>query len=269
MAFPSLNIFKMTNQHTEAEIELIRESSLLVGKTLAEIARHIAPGVKTITLDEIAENFIRNQGATPGFKGYGGFPYSLCISVNDVVVHGFPSEYELKDGDIISVDCGVYKNGFHGDSAYTFAVGSVDDAILKLMEDTKASLYKGIEMAIAGNRTGDIGAAIQNYTEAKGYGVVRELIGHGVGRNLHQKPDVPNYGRIGSGTKLTETMVIAIEPMITLGKRAIKMEKDGWTVRTADGLPAAHYEHDVVIRKNKAEILSSFNEIEEILKNKI
>ncbi|MEG1572605.1 MAG: type I methionyl aminopeptidase [Bacteroidales bacterium] len=259
----------MTNQHTEAEIELVRESSLLVGKTLAEIAHYIAPGVKTITLDEIAEKFIRSQGATPGFKGYGGFPYSLCISVNDVVVHGFPSNYELKDGDIVSVDCGAYKNGFHGDSAYTFPVGNVAEPILKLMEDTKASLYKGIEQAIAGNRTGDIGSAIQIYTETRGYGVVRELIGHGVGRNLHQKPDVPNYGHPGNGSKLREGMVIAIEPMITLGKRNIKMERDGWTIRTLDGLPAAHYEHDVLIRKNEAEILSSFSEIEEVLKNKI
>lgn len=254
--------------YSEIEIELIKESSLLVGKTLAELAKKIAPGIETILLDKIAEEFIRSHGAVPGFKGYDGFPYSLCISVNDAVVHGFPSSYVLKDGDIISIDCGVYKNGFHGDSAYTFAVGEINEDLKFLLERTKQALYLGIEQAVAGNRTGDIGAAIQNHCESFGYGVVRELIGHGVGRNLHEKPDVPNYGRFGNGTKLKEGMVIAIEPMITLGKRNIKMDRDGWTVRTVDGLPAAHFEHDIVIRKNNAEVLSSFEEIENIINNK-
>jgi methionyl aminopeptidase len=251
--------------YKETEIELIRESSLLVGKTLAEVAKHIKAGVKTITLDKIAEDYIRSFGATPSFKGYEGFPYALCISVNETVVHGFPSEYELKEGDIVSIDCGVYKNGFHGDSAYTFAVGEISEDKRRLMEVTKESLYKGIEQAKAGNRIGDIGYAIQSLCESNGYGVVRELIGHGVGAHLHEKPDVPNNGKQGSGKRLQEGMVIAIEPMITMGNHQVKWAKDGWGVFTVDGLPAAHYEHDVVIRKGQAEILSSFEEIENII----
>ncbi len=253
---------------TEEEIELLRESSLLVGKTLAEVAKLIEPGVKTIKLDQVAEEFIRDNGAKPGFKGYNGFPYTLCISVNENVVHGFPSERELKDGDIVSVDCGTIKNGFYGDSAYTFAVGDVKEEVLMLMKRTKESLYRGIENAVAGKRIGDIGYAIQNYVESFGYSVVRDLVGHGLGRNLHEKPEVPNFGRRGRGTKLKENLVIAIEPMINLGTKRVVQEKDGWTIRTADRQPSAHYEHDVVVRKGKAEILSTFDYIEEVLNNK-
>jgi methionyl aminopeptidase len=251
--------------YSAEEIELIKESSLLVGRTLAEVAKHIAPGVKTITLDKIAEDYIRSVGATPGFKGYEGFPYTLCISVNEVVVHGFPSEYELKEGDIVSIDCGVYKNGFYGDSAYTFSVGQISEEVKKLLQTTKESLYKGIEQAKAGNRIGDIGYAIQKHCEMQGYGVVRELIGHGVGAHLHEKPDVPNFGKRGSGKRLQQGMVIAIEPMITMGTYKVRWAKDGWGVYTEDNLPAAHYEHDVVIGKDGAEILSSFDEIEKII----
>jgi methionyl aminopeptidase len=250
---------------TEEEIELIRESSLLVGKTLAEVAKLIKPGVKTITLDKRAEEFIRDNGAKPGFKGYNGFPFTLCISVNDHVVHGFPSERELLDGDIVSVDCGTFKNGFYGDSAYTFAVGEVKEEVMLLMERTKTSLYLAIEKAVSGNRIGDIGFAVQQYVEQFGYGVVRDLVGHGLGKNLHESPEVPNYGKRGSGTKLKEGMVLAIEPMINLGSRKVVQENDGWTIRTADNLPSAHYEHDVAIRKGKAEILSSFEYVEEVL----
>ncbi len=253
---------------TEEEIELLRESSLLVGKTLAEIAKLIRPGVKTIILDQVAEEFIRDNNAKPGFKGYNGFPYTLCISVNENVVHGFPSERELKDGDIVSIDCGTIMNGFYGDSAYTFAVGDVKEEVLMLMKRTKESLYKGIENAIAGKRIGDIGYAIQSYVESFGYSVVRDLVGHGLGRNLHEKPEVPNFGRRGRGTKLKENLVIAIEPMINLGTKRVVQEKDGWTIRTADRQPSAHYEHDIVVRKGKAEILSTFDYIEEVLNNK-
>ncbi len=253
---------------TDEEIEIQRHSSLLVGKTLAEVARHIRPGVKTITLDKIAEEFIRDNGAVPGFKGYGGFPATLCISVNDAVVHGIPDETELKDGDIVSVDCGTIWNGFYGDSAYTFPVGEVDEEVLLLLERTKQSLYLGIEQAVAGKRVRDIGYAIQNYVESFGYGVVRDLVGHGVGRNLHEEPEVPNYGRRGTGPKLKPGMCIAIEPMINLGVKEVYQEADGWTIRTADGKPSAHFEHDVAIRKGKADILSSFEEIEKVLNKK-
>jgi len=250
---------------TEEEIELIRESSLLVGKALAEVAKQIAPGKKTIELDSIAEEYIRDHNAKPGFKGYNGFPYTLCISINEHVVHGFPSERELKDGDIVSVDCGVIKNGFYGDSAYTFAVGEVKEEILQLMERTKESLYKGIEMAFAGNRVGDIGFAVQSYVERFGYSVVRDLVGHGLGKGLHEKPEVPNYGKRGSGPVLKEGMVLAIEPMINLGTKKVIQESDGWTIRTADMMPSAHFEHDIVVRKGEAEILSTFKYIEEVL----
>jgi len=252
---------------TDEEIELQRLSSLLVGKTLAEVAKAIKPGVKTITLDKIAETFIRDNGAVPGFKGYGGFPATLCISVNDAVVHGIPDDTELKDGDIVSVDCGTIMNGFYGDSAYTFPVGEVAEEVLLLLERTKASLYKGIEQAVAGNRVHDIGYAIQHYVEGFGYSVVRELVGHGVGRNLHEDPEVPNYGRRGTGIKLREGMCIAIEPMINLGVKEVVQMPDGWTIKTADGKPSAHFEHDVAIRKGKADILSSFEEIEKVLNN--
>jgi len=250
---------------TNAEIELIRESSLLVGKTLAEVAKLIKPGVKTIDLDKRAEEYIRDHGAVPGFKGYNGFPYTLCISLNENVVHGFPSDRELKDGDIVSVDCGTLKNGFYGDSAYTFAVGEVNGEILELMKRTKESLYIGIEKAVAGNRIGDIGSAIQKYVEGFGYSVVRDLVGHGLGKNLHEKPEVPNYGHRGTGPKLKEGMVLAIEPMINLGTKRVVQEKDGWTIRTADRKPSAHFEHDVAIRKGKVEVLSTFDYIEEVL----
>jgi methionyl aminopeptidase len=250
---------------TEEEIEIQRESSLLVGMTLAEVAKYIKPGVQTIELDSIAESFIRDNGAVPGFKGYGGFPATLCISVNDEVVHGIPGKTTLKDGDIVSIDCGVLKNGFYGDSAYTFSVGIIKPEIKQLLETTKQSLYLGIEQAIEGNRTGDIGFAVQNYVEPYGYGIVRELVGHGVGQNLHEKPEVPNYGRKGSGVMLKSGMVIAIEPMINLGSRKISQDSDGWTIRTADKLPSAHFEHTVAVKKNKADILSSFRWIEEVL----
>jgi methionyl aminopeptidase len=253
---------------TNEEIEIQRYSSLLVGKTLAEVGKIIRPGVKTITLDRIAEEFIRDNGAVPGFKGYGGFPAALCISVNDAVVHGIPDETELKDGDIVSVDCGTIWSGFYGDSAYTFAVGEVDDEVLLLLERTKQSLYLGIEQAVAGKRVRDIGHAIQTYVERFGYSVVRDLVGHGVGRNLHEEPEVPNYGKRGTGPKLKAGMCIAIEPMINLGVKDVYQEADGWTVRTADGKPSAHFEHDVAIRNGKADILSSFEEIEKVLNKK-
>lgn len=256
----------MSLQKTEEEINLIRISSLLVGKTLAEVAKHIKPGITTAHLDKIAEEFIRDNGAVPSFKGYYGFPASLCISVNDVVVHGIPGSYEIKDGDIVSVDCGVLKNGFHGDSAYSFAVGNVEKRSLELLERTKQSLYNAIEVAIAGNRIGDIGYAVQSYVEGFGYGVVRDLVGHGLGSRLHEKPEVPNYGRRGTGSKLLEGMVLAIEPMINLGTSQVHYDKDGWTIRSADRLPSAHFEHDIVVRKGKAEILSTFEYIEEVVK---
>lgn len=252
---------------TKEEVELLRESSLLVGKTLAEVAKYIQPGVKTITLDKIAEEYIRDNGAIPGFKGYKGFPNTLCISVNENVVHGIPGKKVIKDGDIVSIDCGTLKNGFYGDSAYTFAVGNVKKEVLLLLKRTKESLYKGVEMAVAGNRIGDIGFAVQQYVEGFGYSVVRDLVGHGLGRNLHEKPEVPNYGKRGNGIKLKEGYVIAIEPMINIGNKEVIQEKDGWTIRTADRKPSAHFEHDIVVRKGKAEILSSFKEIEEVLNN--
>ena len=256
----------MIHYRTDKEIELLRKAALLVGKTLGEVGKHIRPGIRTIELDKIAEEFIRDNGAVPAFKGYGGFPGSLCISVNDAVVHGIPGNYELRDGDIVSVDCGTILNGYVGDSAYTFTVGEVSEEIKLFLQRSKESLYKGIEQAVAGNRIGDIGYAIQSYVEQFGYGVVRELVGHGVGRKLHEDPQVPNYGRRGTGTKLSEGIVIAIEPMITLGKRDIIQERDGWTIKTKDRMPAAHFEHDVAIRDGKAEILSSFEWVEEIIK---
>jgi methionyl aminopeptidase len=253
---------------TEEEIELIRISSLLVGKTLAEVALHVRAGVTTRELDAIAETFIRDHGAVPGFKGYGGFPATLCTSVNDVVVHGIPGDYALRDGDIISVDCGTVLNGFYGDSAYTFMVGEVSEEIQLLLQRTRESLYLGIEAAVAGNRIGDIGYAIQNYVEGFGYGVVRDLVGHGLGRNLHEPPEVPNFGRRGKGKELREGMVIAIEPMINLGGKKVFQQRDGWTIQTHDGTPSAHFEHDVVVRRGKAEILSTFDYIEQALKSK-
>lgn len=253
---------------TDEEVEIQRQSSLLVGKTLAEVAKIIRPGITTIELDKVAETFIRDNGAEPGFKGYGGFPATLCISVNDEIVHGIPGKRELVNGDIISVDCGTLMNGFYGDSAYTFAVGEVSDDILLLLERTKESLYLGIEQAIVGKRVGDIGHAVQKHVEGFGYSVVRDLVGHGVGRNLHEKPEVPNYGRRGSGIKLKSGMCLAIEPMVNLGVKEVVQENDGWTIRTADKQPSAHFEHDVVVRNGKADIMSSFEYIEQVLKNK-
>lgn len=253
---------------TEDEIGLLRESSLLVGKTLAEVAKMVKPGVTTLELDAVAEEFIRDNEAVPGFKGYGGFPNSLCTSVNAEVVHGIPNNRPLEEGDIVSVDCGVLKNGFYGDSAYTFAVGNISAEVEELLNVTKESLNLAIEQAIAGMRIGDIGYAVQNYAESHGYGVVRELVGHGLGRSLHESPEVPNYGRRGNGLKLREGLVLAIEPMINLGVKEVRQAEDGWTIVTADGLPSAHFEHDVVIRKGKAEVLSTFKWIEEVLKEK-
>ena len=256
----------MISIKTDEEIELLRESNLLVGKTLGEMAKHIRPGVSTLELDRIADEFIRSHGAMPGFLGYGGFPNSLCISVNDVVVHGIPSaDCVLKEGDVVSIDCGTLKNGYYGDSAYTFEVGRVDDEIHRLLVTTKESLYKGIEKAVAGLRIGDIGHAIQSYCESAGFSVVRELVGHGVGKNLHEDPQVPNYGKAGQGIKLKEGMVIAIEPMINLGERHVYIEEDGWTIRTRDRKPSAHFEHTLAIRKHGVDILSSFDFVEQEL----
>lgn len=250
---------------TEEEIELLRESSLLVGKTLAEVAKHIRPGIETIVLDQIAEEFIRDHGAVPGFKGYNGFPFTLCISTNEQVVHGFPGPKPLLDGDIVSIDCGVLMNGFYGDSAYTFEVGEVSEEVKLLMQRTKESLYKAIEVAVVGNRVGDIGHAVQSYVEPFGYSVVRDLVGHGLGRQLHEKPEVPNYGRRGTGIKLKEGMVLAIEPMVNLGTRSVVQLQDGWTIRTADNKPSAHFEHDIAVGRDKADVLSTFEYIEEVL----
>ena len=251
---------------TEEEIELLKLSNRLVSAAEAELVSMLLPGTKTIDLDKRAEEFIRDNGGVPGFLNYHGFPNTLCISVNDAVVHGIPNDYELKDGDIISVDCGVYMNGFHGDSAYTFAVGEISEEKKKLLQITKESLYKGIEAAVSGNRVGDIGYAVQKHAEDAGFSVVRELVGHGVGRNLHERPEVPNYGRRGRGVKLKEGMCIAIEPMINAGAKEVMQETDGWTIRTQDGKPSAHFEHSIAIRKGKAELLSDFSIIEDKLK---
>lgn len=253
---------------TDEEIELLRESNLLVGMTLGELAKWIAPGITTLELDKIAEEFIRDHGAVPGFLGYGGFPNTLCVSVNEQIVHGIPSNYELKDGDIVSIDCGTVKNGFNGDSAYTFCVGEVAYDVRRLLKTTKESLYLGIEQAVESKRVGDISNAVQTYCEKKGYSVVRELCGHGVGKHLHEDPEVPNYGRRGCGPLLKSGMVIAIEPMINLGSRNIVIERDGWTTRTRDRKPSAHFEHTVAVREGKADILSSFKYIEEVLGEK-
>jgi len=250
---------------TKEEIELLRESSLLVGKTLAEVAKLIKPGVTTLQLDKIAEEFIRDNGAEPGFLGYGGFPNTLCTSVNEAVVHGVPNDKPLVDGDIVSVDCGTLLNGFYGDSAYTFEIGEVTPEIHKLLEVTKECLNKAVEAAVSGNRIGDIGYAVQKHAEDNGYGVVRELVGHGLGRGLHEKPEVPNYGRRGRGLKMKEGLVIAIEPMINLGVKEVSQLEDGWTIVTKDRKPSAHFEHDVAIGKGKAEVLSTFKYIEEVL----
>ena len=256
---------------TEDEIELMRQANQLVGCTLGELAKHIKPGITTLQLDKIADEFIRDNGAIPTFKGfpnpYGGpFPASICTSVNDVVVHGVPNaETVLKEGDIISIDCGTLLNGFNGDSCYTFCVGEVSDEVKKLLKTTKESLYKGIENAVAGKHLGDISSAVQEHCEAQKYGIVRELTGHGIGREMHEDPRVPNYGSRGNGIMLKAGMCLAIEPMVTMGNRAIWMDaNDRWTIRTRDGKPAAHFEHTIAVRKGQAEILSSFEEVESL-----
>ena len=255
---------------TGEEIERIKKSSLLVGKTLAEVAKIIKPGVTTLDLDKVAEEFIRDNKAIPGFLGYGGFPNTLCTSVNSAVVHGIPNDKPLDDGDIVSVDCGVLMDEFYGDSAYTFEVGEVSDEIKKLLRITKESLDLAVEQTRSGNRIGDIGFAVQNHAESNGYGVVRELVGHGLGRSLHEKPEVPNYGKKGRGHKMKPGLVLAIEPMINLGKKEITQLDDGWTILTKDNLPSAHFEHDVAIsREGSPEVLSSFEEIEKVLNNKV
>lgn len=256
----------MISYKSKEEIELIRQSSLLVGKTLAMVARYIQPGVKTIDLDKIAEEFIRDHKAKPAFKGYNGYPATLCVSINEVVVHGIPGSQELREGDLVSVDCGTLMNGYYGDSAYTFAVGKVSEAKQLLMDRTKESLYLGIKAARAGNRIGNIGYEVQTYVESFGYSVVRDLVGHGIGTNLHEKPDVPNYGKRGEGNMLKSGLVICIEPMINLGKKYITQDRDGWTIRTADSMPSAHFEHQIAITEGEPIILSSFEEIEKVLK---
>lgn len=258
---------------TEDEIELLRQANLLIGKTLAELAKIIKPGVTTLELDKVAEEFIRDNGAIPTFKGFpnpfgGPFPASICTSVNDVVVHGIPNNVPLKDGDIVSIDCGTKLNGFCGDSCYTFLVGEVSEEIRQLCKVTKEALYLGIEQAVVGHRLGDIGYAVENHCTSHSYGVVREFVGHGVGREMHEDPQVPNYGKRGTGTMLKKGLCIAIEPMITLGARLVTMDSDRWTIRTRDGKPAAHYEHSLAVRQGKADVLSSFEEIEKVLGDK-
>lgn len=247
---------------TDEEIEFMREANRLVGKTLGELSRHIKPGVTTLQLDKIAEEFIKDHGAIPTFLGYSGFPNSICTSVNENVVHGIPNNTPLKEGDVVSIDCGTNLRGFCGDSAYTFEVGEVDEKVKQLLLTTKESLYKGIEQARVDNRIGDIGNAVQTYCEARGYSVVRELVGHGIGRQMHESPEVPNYGRRGTGPLIQNGMCIAIEPMINMGGRRVVFEKDGWTVRTKDRKPSAHFEHTVAIRNGKADILSTFEFIQ-------
>ena len=252
----------MVKPKTEEEIALLRENALIVSKTLAEVGKRVAPGVTTKELNRVAEDFIRDHGAIPSFLGFEGFPAALCMSVNDVVVHGFPSDYVLKEGDIVSVDCGTLYKGYNGDSAYTFPVGEVDAETRKLLDVTKASLYKGIEAAVAGNRVGDIGYAVQTYAESFGFSVVRELEGHGLGKEMHEQPGVPNFGHKGKGTKLVDGMVLCIEPMINAGGRGVYLARNGWAVHTSDHKKSAHYELTVVVRKGRAEQLSTFDFIE-------
>lgn len=255
----------MIKTKTREEIELIRESALIVSKTLGELAKAVKPGVTTLELDKMAEEFIRDHGAIPGFLGLYDFPNTLCMSPNEQVVHGIPNEVPLVEGDIISIDCGALKNGFYGDHAYTFEVGEVDQETKKLLEVTKESLYVGIREFRIGKRVGDVGYAIQKYTEDHGYGVVRELVGHGLGREMHEDPEMPNYGRRGRGKKFIEGMVVAIEPMINLGTQKIKQYSDGWTIKTLDKKPSAHFEHNVAIVNGKPELLSTFKYVNEAL----
>jgi methionyl aminopeptidase len=250
---------------TDEEVGLLRESNLLVSKTLAEIARHIKPGITTLYLDRIAEEFIRDHSAVPAFLGYGGFPKTLCTSVNDEVVHGIPSDYRLKEGDIVSIDCGVILNGWYGDSAYTFAVGEIKEEVKRLLDYTRAALEEGVKAAVAGNRVGDISYAVQTKAESGGFSVVRELVGHGIGTKLHEPPEVPNFGRQGTGPKMEKGLVICIEPMINMGTKETIQMMDGWTVKTADGKPSAHFEYAVAVNKGKADVLTTFEFVEEVL----
>jgi len=252
---------------TDEEIELMRVANRLVGAALAEVAKRIQPGVATYQLDKIAEEFILDNGGIPLFKGYKGFPNALCVSINDHVVHGIPGAYQLRNGDIVSVDCGVKKDGYCGDSAYTFEVGEIAPEVKKLLQTTKEALYAGISNAVEGNRIGDVSHSIQAYCESRGYSVVRELVGHGIGKEMHESPEVPNYGKKGYGPLLKNGMCIAIEPMINLGTKNVRFEKDGWTVRTRDGKPSAHFEHTVAIGPGKADILSTFELIDQVLLN--
>jgi methionyl aminopeptidase len=252
----------MLKPKTEEEIEILRNNNLLVSKTLGEISKIIKPGTTTLQLDQIAEEFIRDNGAIPGFLGYGGFPNTLCTSVNDAIVHGIPSDVPLKEGDIVSIDCGTKMDGYFGDSAYTFKVGEVDNQVEKLLEVTKESLFKGIEQATTGNRVGDISHAVQSHAEGAGFSVVREMVGHGLGSNMHESPEVPNYGKQGRGSKLKEGLVLCIEPMINMGTKNIRQDRDGWTIRTMDNKPSAHFELAIVIRNGEAELLSTFDFIE-------
>ncbi len=253
---------------TEEEIELIRESCLLVCKALAHVGSIIRPGITGEQIDKEAEQVIRDYGAVPGFKGYRGFPATLCVSKNEGVVHGIPTKTEFKDGDVVSVDCGVLLNEFYGDSAFTFALGEITPEVMQLLRVTNTALYKGIEKAVDGKRVGDIGFAVQDYCERKHkYGVVRELVGHGIGKNLHEAPEVPNYGKKGRGPKMREGLVIAIEPMVNLGTKGVKQADDGWTIVTSDAKPSAHYEHTVAVGKQKADILSDHTGIENAIAN--
>jgi len=256
----------MIHYKTSEEIELIKESAEILGRAHAEIAKLVKPGAKTSVMDELAEEFIRDHGGVPSFLNYNGFPYTLCVSPNEQVVHGFPSDKELQEGDILSIDCGVLYQGFHSDSAYTYPVGEVNTETMKLLKVTKESLYKGIDQAVVGKRIGDISYAIQAYVEGYGYTVVRELVGHGVGKDLHESPEVPNYGKRGRGAKLKEGMVIAIEPMINLGGKDVVQESDGWTIRTKDKAVSAHFEHTIAIMKGQAEVLTTHKYIEEVFK---
>lgn len=250
---------------TDEEVGLLRESNMLVSRTLAEVASIIRPGITTLYLDKIAETFIRDYGAVPAFKGYGGFPNALCTSVNDAVVHGIPSDYVLKDGDVLSVDCGVILNGWYGDSAFTFAVGDIKEEDRRLLSFTRASLEEGVRAAIAGNRIGDISNAVQTMAESGGYSVVRELVGHGLGRKLHEQPEVANWGKKGTGPKMEKGLVICIEPMINAGRKETFQMSDGWTIKTADGRPSAHFEYAVAIDKGEADVLTTFEFIDKVL----
>lgn len=258
----------MIHYKTAEDIQVIKEGAQILGQAHGEVARQVKPGVKTKDLDKIAEEYIKDHGGSPSFKGYNGFPAALCISVNETVVHGFPSQYELKETDIISVDCGVYYKGFHSDSAYTYPLEGVSQEVLDLLDRTYDSLYLGIEQAKVGNRIGEVSFAIQSYVEQYGYGVVRELVGHGVGKDLHEDPEVPNYGKKGRGAKIKAGMVFAIEPMINLGTKSVVQENDGWTIRTADRKPSAHFEHTVAVLEDKTEVLTTHKYIEENYKYK-